>query len=110
MHKRFAVSAAAVITFGAAIASAGPAAAGTGTGTGQAYPGPGFTDNHSSCVGAGLDFSAHYGVNGGSYPTTTHGAVGPWVSEHATGDAPGTVGAFNSETAKLHGAIDGCFS
>ncbi|MDA8435361.1 MAG: hypothetical protein M0Z98_05190 [Actinomycetales bacterium] len=105
MHKRRAAIAAVAIAIGTAIASAGPAVAGTG----QAYPGPGFTSSHSSCVGAGLDFSAHYGVNGGSYPTITHGAVGPWVSADATGDAPGTVGAVNSAVAKVHGAIDRCF-
>jgi len=106
MHKQRVAIAAAVITIGTAIASAGPAVAGTG----QAYPGPGFTSSHSSCVGAGLDFSAHYGVNGGSYPTITHGGVGPWVSADATGDAPGTVGAFNSAVARTHGSVDGCFA
>jgi hypothetical protein len=106
MDKRRAAVAAAAITIGTLLASAGPAAAGTG----QAYPGPGFTSSNGSCVGAGLDFSAHYGINGGSYPTITHGTVGPWVSADATSDAPGTVGAFNSAAAQAHGSIDECFS
>lgn len=106
MTMRRAALTAAVITLGTVVLSSGPAAAGEG----QAYPGPGFTSSNGSCVGAGLDFSAHYGVNGGSYPTITHGAVGPWVSADATSDAPGTVGAVNSAVARVHGAIDGCFA
>lgn len=106
MSMRSAAVTAAVVAVGTLVLSAGPAAAGEG----QAHPGPGFTSGNGSCVGAGLDFSAHYGVDGASYPTIVHGAVGPWVSADATGDAPGTVGAFNSAVARMHGSIDGCFA
>ena len=94
----------ATVTLGTAgaIAMAAPAFAG------QAYQAPGFPSSHASCVGTALDFGAHYGTDGESFPTITHGSVGPSVSGHARNDGPGAVGQFNSTLAGNHGAIWDC--
>jgi hypothetical protein len=76
--------------------------------SGRPYPIPGITSSNASCVGAALDFGAHYGVDGSTFPVVTHGQVGPSVSGHATSDGPGAVGAFNSELAQSHGDIQQC--
>ena len=90
---------------GAAVAVSGPALAGQG----QAYSAPGFPSSNASCVGTVLDFGAHYGTDGGSFPTIEHGGVGTAVSGHATSDGPGAVGAFDSGLAQTHSDIGGCF-
>lgn len=69
---------------------------------------PGFPSTNASCVGSALAFAAHYGIEGDSYPVVVHGAVGPGISSDATGDAPGSVGAFNSSLAQDHGSIMAC--
>ena len=74
----------------------------------QFYPLPGFTSVQSSCVGAGMNFAAHYGGTGSTFPDITHGSVGPIMSGHATGDGPGAVGAFNSTLAAQHGSVIEC--
>ncbi|MDQ1585010.1 MAG: hypothetical protein QOH80_375 [Actinomycetota bacterium] len=94
------ITAAIALATGTALFLPGPAFAG------QAYPAPGFPSANASCVGTGLDFQAHYG--GDSFPTITHGTVGPNVSGHATNDGPGAVGAFNSALAQNHGWIMEC--
>jgi len=96
------IATAVVLGVGTTVATAGPALAG------QAYPLPGFPSDHASCVAVALDFAAHYGATGGSFPEVTHGAVGPAVSGHATTDGPGAVGAFNSSLAQEHGDIGTC--
>lgn len=93
------VAVAATTTLGAAPALA----------SGQAYPGPGFTSASASCIGAGLDFTAHYGPEGSTWPTVVHGTVGPEISGDASGE-PGVVGAFTSAAAQQHGSILTCFS
>jgi hypothetical protein len=85
-----------------------PMAAPALAGEGQAYPLPGFPSSHASCVGVGLDFGAHYGVDGSSFPEVTHGEIGPALSGHARDDGPGAVGAFNSALAQNHGDIGSC--
>ena len=84
---------------GAAVAAATPAYAG------QANQAPGFASSNGSCVGAGLDFMAHYGTDGDSWPTISHGAVGPSISGYAV---TGGVGAFESNLAQDHGDIGTC--
>ena len=91
-----------------AVAIGGIAAASAPAYAGQAYQAPGFPSSNASCVGTALSFGAHYGVDGDSWPTISHGAVGPSVSAHATSDGPGAVGAFNSSLAANHGAIWDC--
>jgi hypothetical protein len=86
----------------AAATAASPAFAG------QAYPAPGFPSSNASCVGAALNFQAHYGGDGQGFPVITHGAVGPNISGHATTDGPGAVGEFNSTLAKTSGPIWEC--
>jgi len=77
-------------------------------GEGRAYPAPGFPSSNASCVGAALDFSAHYGAEGQSFPVIVHGGVGPAVSGDATSQGPGAVGDFNSTLAQSHGPIWTC--
>ncbi|MFN2561786.1 MAG: hypothetical protein ABR571_10885 [Jatrophihabitans sp.] len=86
-----------------AVATAAPAVAET-----RPYQLPGVTSSNASCVGAALDFGAHYGVDGSTFPVVTHGEVGPAVSGHATTDGPGAVGSFNSQLAQNHGDIQQC--
>lgn len=86
-----------------ALAPAAPAIA-----QGRPYQLPGVTSSNASCVGAALDFGAHYGVDGSTFPVVTHGEVGPAVSGHATNDGPGAVGSFNSQLAQSHGDIQEC--
>ncbi len=69
---------------------------------------PGLASDHASCVGSALDFGAHYGIDGGTYPDVTHGQVGPAISADATTDGPGAVGEFNSALAANHGTILVC--
>ena len=96
--------AALAVTVGTVSALGAPALAGGG----QAYPAPGFPNANASCVGAALDFGAHYGVDGESFPDTVHGEVGPDVSSDARNEPPGTVGAFNRTLATDHGPIWTC--
>jgi hypothetical protein len=96
--------AAATVTLGAMAALAVPALAGQG----QAYPAPGFPSGNAACVGTALDFGSHYGTDGSSFPVVEHGGVGPAVSGHATNDAPGSVGRFDSTLAQGHGDIGTC--
>lgn len=74
----------------------------------QAYPAPGFPSSSSSCVGAGMNFQAHYGGEDSSFPDITHGTVGPTMSGHATSDIPGAVGSFESMLAHSSGPIWVC--
>jgi hypothetical protein len=69
---------------------------------------PGLASDHASCVGSALDFAAHYGTDGDSYPVVVHGAVGPTISADATTDGPGAVGDFNSTLAAQHGTVMVC--
>ena len=46
-----------------AVATAAPAVAET-----RPYQLPGVTSSNASCVGAALDFGAHYGVDGSTFP------------------------------------------
>jgi hypothetical protein len=55
-----------------------------------------------------MTFQAHYGGEDDSFPTITHGAVGPNMSAHATGDGPGAVGAFESALAQNSGPVWEC--
>lgn len=75
---------------------------------GQAYPAPGFPSGSSSCVGSAMNFQAHYGGEDSSFPVLTHGTVGPTMSGHATSDAPGAVGRFESALAQTEGPIWAC--
>jgi hypothetical protein len=77
-------------------------------GQGQAYPAVGFPSADASCVGTALDYGAHYGDEGDTFPVVTHGAIGPAVSGHATSDGPGAVGDFNSGLARSHGPVWTC--
>ena len=86
----------------AALAAATPAFAG------QAYRATGFPSGNASCVGAAMSFQAHYGGEDDSFPAITHGAVGPNMSAHATGDGPGAVGAFESTLAQNSGPVWEC--
>ena len=101
MHTAFR---AAIITATAAAAAslAAPAFAG------QAYQAPGFPSGNASCVGAAMNFQAHYGGEDDSFPVITHGTVGPDMSAHATSDGPGAVGAFDSTLAQSSGPIWTC--
>ncbi|MDQ1709152.1 MAG: hypothetical protein QOG49_537 [Frankiaceae bacterium] len=72
---------------------------------GQVYPAPGFPSGHASCVGAAMNFEAHYGGEDDSFPVITHGSVGPNISAHATSDGPGAVGAFESALAQNSGPV-----
>ncbi|MDQ1605067.1 MAG: hypothetical protein QOE01_2912 [Actinomycetota bacterium] len=95
--------AAVALTIGAAAAAAvtAPALAD------QAYPAPGFPSGNASCVGAGLNYLAHYGGENDTFPAITHGAVGPSISGFATSD-PGSVGSFTSALAASHGTVWEC--
>ena len=84
----------------AAATTAAPAFAG------QAYQAPGFPSGDASCVGAAMTYQAHYG--GDTFPTVTHGTVGPSMSGHATSDGPGAVGDFNSTLAESSGPVWVC--
>jgi len=75
---------------------------------GQAYQAPGFPSSSASCVGAAMNFQAHYGGEDDSFPVITHGTVGPNMSAHATGDGPGAVGGFESALAQSSGPIWTC--
>lgn len=75
---------------------------------GQAYQAPGFPSSNASCVGASMNFQAHYGGEDDSFPVITHGTVGPDMSAHATADGPGAVGAFESALAQSSGPIWTC--
>ncbi|HET7311268.1 MAG TPA: hypothetical protein VFJ17_08070 [Mycobacteriales bacterium] len=75
---------------------------------GQAWQAPGFPSGDASCVGAAMNFQAHYGGENDSYPTITHGTVGPTMSGHATTDGPGAVGDFESTLAQSSGPIWVC--
>jgi hypothetical protein len=75
---------------------------------GQAYQAPGFPSGSASCVGAAMNFQAHYGGEDDTFPTITHGTVGPNVSGHATGDEPGAVGGFESTLAQSSGPVWEC--
>ena len=86
----------------AATATAGPAFAG------QAYQAQGFPSGSASCVGAAMDFQAHYGGEDDSFPVISHGSVGPVMSGHATHDGPGAVGDFNSTLAQSSGPVWVC--
>ena len=86
----------------AATSLAGPAFAD------QAYPAPGFPSSNASCVGAAMNFQAHYGGESDTFPVITHGTVGPTMSEHATSDGPGAVGAFESTLAQSSGPVWTC--
>lgn len=92
------------LTAGTVAALGAPAFAGGG----QAYSAPGFPSANASCVGSALDFGAHYGVDGESFPVPSHGEVGPDISEDARNDGPGAVGTFNRTLAESHGPIWTC--
>src|SRR5690348_17870628 len=47
---------------------------------GQAYRAPGFPSGQASCVGAAMNFQAHYGGEDDTFPVVTHGTVGPDMS------------------------------
>ena len=89
-------------------ATAAVATAATPAFAGQAYQAPGFPSDKASCVGASMNFQAHYGGEDDTFPVITHGTVGPDMSEHATSDGPGAVGAFESSLAKSSGPIWVC--
>jgi len=95
----------AAITVGLTLAAA---AATSPAFAGQAYQAPGFPSGSASCIGSAMTFQAHYGLDGDSFPTVTHGAVGPSMSGHATSDGPGAVGEFNSTLAQSSGPIWVC--
>lgn len=95
-------AAVAALTVGVAAGTSLPAFAG------QAYSAPGFASDNASCVGSAMNFAAHYGTEGGSWPDITHGAVGPTMSGHATSDGPGAVGDFQSNLAQTHGWVGTC--
>jgi hypothetical protein len=100
---RTAFRAAIVATTAVAAASlAAPAFAG------QTYQAPGFPNSNASCVGAAMNFQAHYGGENDTFPVITHGTVGPNMSGHATSDGPGAVGAFDSTLAQSSGPIWVC--
>jgi hypothetical protein len=103
MSRLIKLATVAAVTCGVALGPAAPAFA-----DGRPNQAPGVTSSSASCVGAALDFGAHYGVNGSTFPTITHGEVGPAVSGHATSDGPGAVGEFNSQLAHSHGDIQTC--
>jgi hypothetical protein len=90
------------MTAGAVLVAGAPAFAG------QAYQAPGFPSSGASCVGAAMDFQAHYGGEDDTFPTITHGTVGPTMSSHATTDGPGAVGAFESTLAASSGPVWEC--
>jgi len=92
----------AVSVAGAVITAATPAFAG------QAYQAPGFPSGQASCVGAAMNFQAHYGGEDDTFPVITHGTVGPDMSGHATSDGPGAVGAFESSLAQSSGPVWVC--
>ncbi|HMC69237.1 MAG TPA: hypothetical protein VKJ07_08800, partial [Mycobacteriales bacterium] len=75
---------------------------------GQAFTAPGFPSGNASCVGAAMNFQAHYGGENDTFPVITHGTVGPTMSSHATTDGPGAVGAFESSLAKSSGPVWVC--
>ena len=75
---------------------------------GQAYQAPGFAGSNASCVGAAMNFQAHYGGENDTFPVITHGTVGPDISWHATADGPGAVGAFESMLAQSSGPVWVC--
>ena len=91
-----------IATAAAAVSLAAPAFAG------QAYQAPGFSSGNASCVGAAMNFQAHYGGENDSFPVVTHGTVGPNMSGHATSDGPGAVGDFESTLAQSSGPIWTC--
>jgi len=92
----------------AAAMAAATVTAATPAFAGQAYQAPGFPSDKASCVGAAMNFQAHYGGEDDSFPVVTHGTVGPDMSEHATSDGPGAVGAFESSLAQSSGPIWVC--
>src|SRR4051812_11104125 len=75
---------------------------------GQAFTAPGFPSGSASCVGAAMNFQAHYGGENDTFPVVTHGTVGPNMSGHATTDGPGAVGAFESSLAQSSGPVWVC--
>ena len=75
---------------------------------GQAYPAPGFPSGSASCVGAAMNFQAHYGGENDTFPVITHGSVGPNMSGHATSAGPGAVGDFESALAQTSGPVWEC--
>lgn len=75
---------------------------------GQAYQAPGFPSATASCVGAAMNFQAHYGGEDDSFPQIVHGTVGPNMSSHATADGPGAVGNFESTLAQSSGPVWVC--
>ena len=91
----------------AIMATAGATAA-TPAFAGQAYQAPGFPSGSASCVGAAMNFLAHYGGESDTFPVITHGNVGPTMSGHATSDGPGAVGNFNSTLAQTSGPVWTC--
>src|SRR4051794_36346609 len=93
---------AAVATTG--VAPAAPAFAG------QAFTAPGFPSGNASCVGAAMNFQAHYGGENDTFPVITHGTVGPNMSSHATTDGPGAVCAFERSLAQSSGPGWGCLA
>ena len=103
MSRLMSLTATMAVTGAIALGAAAPALA-----DGRPYQAPGITSTNASCVGTALDFAAHYGSEGSTFPTITHGGVGPTVSGHATSDGPGAVGAFNSQLAQSHGDIQTC--
>lgn len=96
-----AVAVLAVAATGAVVSSAPAFAA-------QTYSAPGFPSGNASCVGAAMNFQAHYGGEDSTFPTVTHGTVGLDMSGHATSDGPGAVGAFESNLAQSSGPIWVC--
>ena len=102
--RSFTRAAVVVATATATIGMAAPAFAG------QAYQAPGFPSGNASCVGAAMNFQAHYGGENDTFPVITHGTVGPNMSGHATSDGPGAVGDFESTLAQSSGPIWECLS
>jgi hypothetical protein len=75
----------------------------------QVYAAPGFPSANASCTRSVCAFGAPYGTTGGTFPTPTHGQVGPTTSGHATTDGPGAAGAFSSTLAQSSGPVWTCF-
>jgi hypothetical protein len=90
------------ITTGAALATSAPAFAG------QAYRAPGFSSGSASCAGAAMNYQAHYGGESDSFPTITHGTVGPTMSGDATSLGGRVVGEFQTSLAQTSGPIWVC--
>jgi hypothetical protein len=90
------------------VAAVAAGSLGTPAFAGQAYQAPGFPSGTASCVGAAMNFQAHYGGEDSSFPQIVHGTVGPNMSSHATSDGPGAVGAFESALAQSSGPVWVC--